>query len=76
MMSVMKIWIQEEKTATHHIAHLNLEHHGNFEYLGDLNEEEQHALLTKIKPDIDLEKNLKMLKYFGYLHLFVIQKKD
>ena len=70
----MKIWIQEEKTATYHIAHLNLEHHGNFEYLGDLNKEEQRALLIGIKPDIDLEENLKMLKYFGYLHLFVISK--
>lgn len=74
-MSFMKIWIQEEKTATHHIVHLNLEHHGNFEYLGDLNEEEQKALLLKIKPGIDVEHNLKMLRYFGYLHLLVIQKK-
>ncbi len=71
----MKIWIQEENTKTHHIVHLNLEHHGKFEYLGDLNEEEQNTLLTKIKPDIDLETNLKMLKYYGYLHLFVIKKK-
>ncbi len=71
----MKIWIQEEKAASHHIVHLNLEHHGEFEYLGDLNDDEQKALLLKIKPDIDLENNLKMLKYYGYLHLFVIKKK-
>jgi len=75
MMSVMKIWKQEEKTPTHHIVHLNLEHHGEFEYLGDLSEEELKSLLLDIKPDIDLEANLKNLYYFGFLHLFEFKKK-
>jgi len=70
----MKIWIQEEKAPTHHIVHINLEHHGNFEYLGDLDEEAVNKLLTEVKPDIDLANNVKMLKYYGYLHLFVIKK--
>jgi hypothetical protein len=74
MIAFMKIWIQEEKTASHHIVHLNLEHHGNFEYLGDLDEKEQEELLLKIKPDINVEHNLKALRYYGYLHLLVIIK--
>ena len=74
MIAVMKIWKQEEKTATHHIVHLNLEHHGEFEYLGDLNEDQVKALLLEIKPDIDLSHNLNNLRYFGFLHLLVIKK--
>ena len=75
MMSVMKIWKQEENTATHRIVQLNLEHHGEFEFLGDLNEDEEKALLLEIKPDLDLEQSLKNLHYFGFLHLFFIKKK-
>lgn len=72
----MKLWISEEKTATYRLVRFNAEQHSELDYLGDLNDEEIKTLFKEIKPDLDLEENLKMLKYFGYLHLFVSTKKS
>jgi len=74
MMSVMKIWISDEDTSSHRIVGFNLEQHSDFTYLGDLNDEEVKAFLKDIKEDLDIEQNLKMLKYFGYLHILAIKK--
>ena len=72
----MKLWISDEKAPTHRLVRLHAEQHSNYNYLGDLNDDEITALFKEIKPDLDFEENLKMLKYFGYLHLFAITKKS
>ncbi|MCJ7766751.1 MAG: hypothetical protein MUP09_12590 [Thiovulaceae bacterium] len=70
----MKIWISEENAASHRIVRFHCEEHSNHRYVGDLNDEELRAFFLEIKPDIDAEKNLKLIRYFGYLHIFVIKK--
>ena len=73
----MKIWIYDTKTPTHRNVKLNLEQHSDFVYLGDLSDKELKSFLIDFKEDIDVEKNIKLLKYYGYLHLFYItQHKD
>lgn len=67
----MKIWILDAKSSTHRIVRLNCEEHSNFEFLGDLSDDEIREFLRELQEDIDVEKNLKLIKYFGYLHLFI-----
>ena len=69
----MKIYICDENTPTHRIVKLNAEEHSHFEYLGDLDDDELREFLKSVKDDIDIEKNLKLMKYYGYLHIFVIK---
>lgn len=71
----MKIWISDTQTPTHRLVRLNCEEHSDYVYLGDLDDEAVRDFFVKVKDDIDVEKNLKLLKYYGYLHLFVIAKK-
>ena len=70
----MKIWIQDTKTPTHRLVRLHCEEHSDYRYLGDLDDEELTSFFLDIKKDIDIEKNMKLIKYYGYLHLFVIEK--
>lgn len=70
----MKIWISDTKAPTHRNIRLNCEEHSNFTYLGDLNDEELSTFLLEVKPDIDVKKNVNLLHYFGYLHLFIVNK--
>lgn len=70
----MKLWMKEEITPTYRNVRFNGEEHSDFSYLGDLDDEAMKTLFKEINPKLDLEKNLKMIKYFGYLHLFVIIK--
>jgi tRNA(Glu) U13 pseudouridine synthase TruD len=70
----MKIWIHDTKAPTHRIVKLNCEEHSNFVYLGDLNDNEIRAFFADISPKIDIEKNLKLIHYYGYLNLFVTHK--
>lgn len=72
----MKIWISQENTPTHRLVRFHGEQHSGYDYLGDLDDDEIIAVFKEIKPDLDLKKNLEMLKYFGYLHLFVITKRE
>jgi hypothetical protein len=71
----MKIWISDTQTPSHRLVRLNCEEHSDYSYLGDLSDEAVRVFFVEIKDDIDTEKNLKLLKYYGYLHLFVIAKK-
>ncbi len=71
---VMKIWILDTKTPTHRIVRLNALEHSNHKYIGDLDDDALGELLISIQSDIDLEKNMKLFKYYGYLHLFVVSK--
>jgi hypothetical protein len=70
----MKIWINDTQTQTHRIVKLFCEEHSLCEYFGDLEDEELKNFLVEIKEDIDVEKNMKLLKYFGYLHIFASKK--
>ena len=71
----MKIWILDTKSESHRNIRLNCEQHSNYKYLGDLNDTELRDFFLELKNDIDVDKNIKLLKYYGYLHLFIIHKK-
>lgn len=70
----MKIWILDTQTATHRLVRLNCEEHSDFKYLGDFNDNELRDYFLSLQESMDIEKNLKLIKYFGYLHLFIIHK--
>ncbi len=70
----MKIWIDDTIMPTHRIVKFHCEEHSGYKYLGDLNDEELKVFLLKLKKDIDADKNIKLIKYYGYLHLFIINK--
>jgi len=69
----MKIWIQDENRANYRNIRLQREAHSDYNYLGELSDDEFKEFLLEVKPDIDAEKNLKLMNYYGYLHLFVIK---
>ena len=71
----MKIWISDTKTPSHRIIKLNCEEHSGFEYLGDLNDDELRSFFLDVQESIDVDKNIKLIKYYGYLHLFIISHK-
>ena len=70
----MKIWISDTQAPSHRLVKLHCEEHSDYKYLGDLNDEELKQFFLEVKDDIDVEKNIKLIKYYGYLHLFVIKK--
>jgi len=70
----MKIWISDIQSKTHRIVRLNCEEHSDYVYVGDLDDKCLRDFLLELQKDIDVEKNMKLLKYFGYLHLFIIGK--
>ena len=49
---------------------LNGEAHSDFVYLGDLSDTEIQEYFTQLSSKIDTQKNIKLLHYYGYLHLF------
>lgn len=67
----MKIWISDTQTQTHRIIRLNCEDHSDYRYIGDMNDDEFKSFLLELQDDIDLEKNMKLIKYYGYIHLLV-----
>jgi hypothetical protein len=69
----MKLWITDTQTPTHRLVRINCENQLGYSYLGDLNEEEIRTFISSIKED-GIEKNIKLLNYYGYLHLFIIKK--
>jgi len=70
----MKVSIEQNDNRTYRQLKLNCEAHSSYEYLGDLSDEELKKFLLEVKTDIDVDKNMQLLKYYGYLHLFVIKK--
>ncbi|WP_457743482.1 hypothetical protein [Sulfurimonas sp.] len=70
----MKIWISNTQASTHRLVKLNCEQHSDYKYLGDLSDEELEEFLLGVQSDMDIKKNINLLQYFGYLHLFVISK--
>ncbi len=71
----MKIWISDAQTSTHRLVRLNCEEHSDYKYLGDFGDNELKDFFLSLKDDIDVEKNIKLIKYYGYLHLFILPKK-
>jgi hypothetical protein len=69
----MKIWISDTQTSSYRNIKLHCEKHSDFEYVGDLSDDELKQFLLKLQNNIDLEKNIKLLKYYGYLHLFMVK---
>lgn len=71
----MKIWISDTQTPSHRLVKLNCEEHSDYSYLGDLNDDELKGFFLEIQDDMNVDKNIKLIKYYGYLHLFIIPKK-
>jgi len=71
----MKLWITDTETSTHRLVKIDCENRLGYTYLGDLSEDEIQKTILSIKED-DIEKNIKLLHYYGYLYLFIIKKKD
>lgn len=71
----MKIWISDTQTASHRLVRFNCENHSEYSYVGDLTDDELRTFLLEIQDDMDVDKNIKLIKYYGYLHLFIITKK-
>ena len=67
----MKLWISDTKTPTHRLVKLHAEQHSSYEYLGDLDDNELKTFLLSLQKDINIDKNVKLLNYYGYLHLFI-----
>jgi len=70
----MKIWIADTNTPAYRQVKFHNEQHSGYEYLGDLDDEELKSFLLNLQDSMDIEKNMKLLKYYGYLHLFIINK--
>ena len=64
--------MHDSKMPTHRLVKLNAEQHSDFTYAGDFNDEELSKFFLTIDPKMDLDKNLKLIEYYGYLNLFVI----
>ena len=71
----MKLWISDTQTPTHRLVRLNAEQHSDYVYLGDFSDEELKTFFLDVQPGMDVDKNRELLKYFGYLHLFIVPKK-
>jgi len=71
----MKLWIYDTQTPTHRLVKLQCEQHSDYKYFGDLEDNEIRDFFVELQESIDVEKNIKLLKYYGYLHLFIIPKK-
>lgn len=71
----MKIWKTDTQTPTHRLIKLQCEMHSDYTYFGDLNDDKIKDFFLEVQPEMNVEKNLKLLHYFGYLHLFIIHKK-
>jgi len=66
----MKLWIKDTSTDSHHIIYFTKESSENTAYFKDLDDDGFKNYLTTLSPSIDTEKNLKLIHYFGYLHIF------
>jgi len=73
--TTMKIWISDTQTTSHRLVRLNCEAHSDYSYYGDLTDEELSVFLLDLQDNINVNKNIKLIKYYGYLHLFIIIKK-
>ena len=66
----MKLWIKDTSTPTHHIIYYTTEPSENVRFFKELDDEGFKAYLRSLSSKIDVEKHLKLISYFGYLHIF------
>ena len=66
----MKLWIKDTSTITHYILYFTKESSENTEYFQEFDDDGFKDYLTTLSSKIDVEKNLKLIHYFGYLHIF------
>ena len=66
----MKLWIKDTSTTSHHIIYFTKEQAENTRYSRDFDDAGFREYLNSLSPTIDVEKNLKLINYFGYLHIF------
>ena len=69
----MKIWIEDSNLPTHRLVKLNCEQHSDYSYAGEFNDDKLKDFFLELDPKMNLEKNMKLIKYYGYLHLFIIK---
>ncbi len=69
----MKLWISDCQTQTHRLVKINCDKHSDYAYLGDLDDVALREFLRTIE-DKNIQKNVDLLKYYGYLNIFVISK--
>ena len=68
----MKIWKLETQTKTHNIVRLNCEDHSDMVYAGEfLDDTALSEFFLSLDKNIDVDKNIKLIKYYGYLHLLL-----
>ena len=70
----MKIWIADTNTPAYRHVKIHCEDHSGYEYIGDFNDNELTKYLLNLQDSMDIKKNIKLLKYYGYLHLFITYK--
>jgi len=63
------------QTPSYRLVRFNCEEHSDYSYLGDLNDNELSAFFLELQDDMNVDKNIKLIKYYGYLHLFIIPKR-
>ena len=66
----MKLWIKDTSTTSHHIIYFTKEQAENTRYFRDFDDDGFRDYLNTLSSTIDVEKNLKLINYFGYLHIF------
>jgi len=66
----MKLWIKDTSTQSHHIIYFTKESSENTRFFRELDDDSFKTYLTTLSPTIDVEKQLKLIHYFGYLHIF------
>jgi len=70
----MKLWMYEEHNPSHTLVKFYGEAHSDYRYIGDLDDDKLRELFLEIDPKLDVEQNMKRIKYYGFLTLFVIKK--
>ena len=68
----MKLWINDIETKTHRLIKLNMLEHSDYKYLGEFNDMSLEKFFLEVQSDMDVQKNIKLLNYYGYLNLFII----
>jgi len=66
----MKLWIKDSSTLTHHIIYINSEALHGLTFIGDLDDTALTAYLQALSSKLNIEKNLKLIHYFGYIHIY------
>ena len=71
----MKIWISDTQASSHRLVRLHSEEHSACDYLGDLDDSALRAFFLELQDTMDVDKNIKLINYYGYLHLFILPQK-